>query len=292
MMESGPLFRWSKRVPEKEVESWENRLTIEGIPYVVEKAVGRERWQFNVYGAERRELDELRARLGGGVVRVRPEDWQPTASDAPVRLKIRDRMVVVEETGSADLERIATEFPGRDILSFPPQMAFGTGSHQTTATCLRQLVDECDSLEPGGWNLLDLGCGSGILAVAGAKLGAGSVTAIENDLLAYDVARTNAERHGVADRIEFIEGDAIAWTGEAGKRGRQFEVIAANLFSDLLVALFPHIPGALAPDGKVIVSGFLTTQAKAVHQAARDAGIDLHNFIRRGKWVTAVGRHS
>ncbi|MCB1230229.1 MAG: 50S ribosomal protein L11 methyltransferase [Verrucomicrobiae bacterium] len=291
-MESGPLFRWSKRVPEKEVETWENRLTIEGLPYVVEKAVGRERWQFNVYGGDRDELDSLRHRLGGGVVRVRPEDWQPTASDEPVRLKIRDRLLVVEETETEDLARLGMEFPGREILSFPPQMAFGTGGHQTTATCLRQLVDETETLTPGEWNLLDLGCGSGILAIAGARLGAKAVTAIENDLLASDVARTNAERHGVSDRVTFIEGDAIGWTGQAGRSGRRFNIVAANLFSDLLVELMPNVPDALASEGRVIVSGFLTTQAKAVHQAARDAGIDLFNFVRRGKWVTAVGRHS
>lgn len=64
------------------------------------------------------------------------------------------------------------------------------------------------------------------------------------------------------------------------------------LVIDLLVELMPNVPDALAPEGRVIVSGFLTTQAKAVHQAARDAGIDLFNFVRRGKWVTAVGRHS
>lgn len=291
-MESGPLFRWSKRVSESEVEAWENRLTIEGIPYVVEKAVGRERWQFNVYGGDRDELESMRNQMGGGVARVRPEDWQPTASSDPVRLKIRDRLVVVEEVEGDELDAIAAAFPGRDILSFPPQMAFGTGGHQTTATCLRQLVDESEIRTPGDWNLLDLGCGSGILAVAAVKLGAKSVTALENDLLACDVAKTNAERHGVGDTVSLIEGDAIGWTEEAGNEGRTFDIIAANLFSDLLVQLFPHVPKALSPGGRVIVSGFLTTQAKAVHEAARDAGIDLYNFIRRGKWVTAVGKHS
>ncbi len=291
-MDTGPLFRWSKRVLESDVEDWENRLCIEGIPYVVEKAVGRERWQFNVYGADREELDQLRQRHGGGVARVRPEDWQPSASEEPVRLRIRDRLVVVEETEPDDLRRLATEYPGREILSFPPQMAFGTGGHQTTATCLRQLVDEIGALPVGGWDLLDLGCGSGILAVAGARLGARRVTAVENDLLASDVARANAARHGEGEKIEFVEGDAITWARDAGDAGRRFDIVTANLFSDLLVALFPRVPGVLAPGGRVIVSGFLTTQAKAVHQAAREAGIDLFNFIRRGKWVTAVGRHS
>lgn len=291
-MESSPLFRWSKRVAEPEVEDWENRLIIDDVSYVIEKTVGLERWQFSVYGEDREALEALKKKFGGGVVKVRPEDWQPSATGDMVRLRIRDRFVVVEEAEADDLARIAAEHPGREVLSFPPQMAFGTGSHQTTATCLRQLVDESTQLTPGAWDLLDLGCGSGILAIAGKKLGANRVTAIENDLLALEVAQENARRHGVGDAIEYIGGDAIGWTRDAGKAGQRFDVIAANLFSDLLVILFPHVPAALAPGGKVIVSGFLTTQAKAVNEAAQSAGIDLTTFIRRGKWVTAVGRHA
>ncbi len=291
-MESSPLFRWSRRVSEPEVDDWENRLAIADLPYVVEKTVGLERWQFSVYDADRDALERLKKQYGGGVVRVRPEDWQPSATGDLVRLRIRDRFVVVEEAEPEDLARIAGEHPGREVLSFPPQMAFGTGSHQTTATCLRQLVDESAGLPAGAWDLVDLGCGSGILAIAGKKLGARRVTAIENDPLALEVARENARRHGVGAAIEHVEGDAIAWTRDAGAAGTRFDVVAANLFSDLLVTLFPHVPAALKPGGKVIVSGFLTTQAKAVNEAAKAAGIDLTTFIRRGKWVTAVGRHA
>jgi ribosomal protein L11 methyltransferase len=291
-MQSSPLFRWSKRVSETEVETWENRLTIEGISYVVEKAVGRERWQFSVYNSDRAVLETMKKNFGGGVVRVRPEDWQPAATGDTVRLRIRDRFVVVEETDAADLKKIASEYPGREVLSFPPQMAFGTGGHQTTANCLRQLVDESAKRAAGEWNLLDLGCGSGILSVAGTKLGARHVVALENDPMALNVARENARRHGVHEAIDHIEGDAIAWTRESGASGKKFDIIAANLFSDLLVALFPQIPKALAPEGTVIVSGFLTTQARAVNEAGQKAGIELTNFIRRGKWVTAVGQHA
>ena len=289
-MAAGSLFRWSKRVKHAEVEAWENTLTIAGIAYSVEHPVGRELWQFCVYAKDREAMEELKTRFGGGVARVRPEDWEPSASDEPVRLKIRDRLLIVEETEPADLERLAKEYPGRDLLSFPPQMAFGTGGHQTTATCLRQLVDEASKWEPGEWELLDLGSGSGILAVAGIRLGARQVTALENDPMACKVARDNVLRHDGGDGVEMIEGDAIAWTESAGKSGRRFEIVAANLFSDLLIQLFPHVPGALSPGGTVIVSGFLTSQARAVNRAARDAGIDLSNFVRRGKWVTAVGQ--
>ncbi|MCB1079143.1 MAG: 50S ribosomal protein L11 methyltransferase, partial [Verrucomicrobiae bacterium] len=282
--------RWSKWVSEEDLDRWEERLTVEGIPYTAEKAVARERWQLSVYDSDRAPLESLRGRFGGGVVRVRPEDWQPAASGDEVRLKIRDRFVVVEEADPADLKRLAAEFPGREILSFPPQMAFGTGSHQTTATCLRQLVDESERLVPGSWDFLDLGSGSGILAVAAIRLGARSAVAVENDPLALEVARENGRRHGVAEAIDFVEGDAIAWCDEAATQGRRFAVVAANLFADLLRELMPHLPGVMSPEARLIVSGFLTSQGKAVHEAAKAAGIDLTLFLRRGKWVTSVGR--
>jgi len=289
-MDCSPLFRWSKWVAESQLDEWEEQLSLEEIPHTAEKAVARERWQLSVYDADRSVLETLRERFGGGVVRVRPEDWQPSATGDEVRLKIRDRFVVVEEFGADDLARIAAEYPGREILSFPPQMAFGTGSHQTTATCLRQLVDEAAKLERGAWDFLDLGSGSGILAVAARKLGARRVVAVENDPLALAVARENARRHGEAEAITYVEGDAIAWCADAAKRGERFAVVAANLFADLLVTLMPKLPGVMAPEAVLIISGFLTSQAKAVSEAARGAGVDLTRFLRRGKWVTSVGR--
>ena len=132
-MAAGSLYRWSKRVKHAEVEDWENTLTIAEIAYSVEHSVGRELWQFCVYAEDREAMEALKSRFGGGVARVRPEDWEPSASDAPVRLKIRDRLLIVEESEPEELERLATEYPGRDLLSFPPQMAFGTGGHQTKA---------------------------------------------------------------------------------------------------------------------------------------------------------------
>lgn len=289
-MDPRPLFRWSKWVAEPQLESWELTLTAEGLPYTAEKAVARERWQLSVYDGDRAALEALRERLGGGVVRVRPEDWQPAAAGGEPRIRIRDRFVVVEESDPADLARIAAAFPGREILSFPPQMAFGTGSHQTTATCLRQLVDEGGRFASDAWDFLDLGSGSGILAVAARKLGARSAVAVENDPLALAVARENARRHGEHAAIAFVEGDAIAWCAGAARQGSRFAVVAANLFADLLVELMPRLPGVMTPESALILSGFLTSQTRAVHEAATAAGIELARFLRRGKWVTAAGR--
>ena len=103
--------------------------------------------------------------------------------------------------------------------------------------------------------------------------------------MALGYAVENAVRHGVADKIEFIEGDAIALMAEEG--GPTYDLIAANLFSDLLAVLFPLFPARLAPGGGVIVSGFLATQAERVSGHAEEAGLPLEGFFKRGKWMAA-----
>lgn len=103
--------------------------------------------------------------------------------------------------------------------------------------------------------------------------------------MALEYAWGNAVRHGVAEKIEFVEGDAIELMGDATETC--YDLIAANLFSDLLAALFPLFPGRLAPGGGVIVSGFLATQAEIVSQHAARAGLPLEGFLRRGKWMAS-----
>lgn len=290
-MKDETLYRWNKRVDSDELQRWEDELVFSGIPHAVEKSVGRKTWQLLAYFPGRREAEDLKARFGGGVTRVRPEDWQPQSEASDTVIRIRDRFVVTEHLDPEKIEALAAEHPDRTVLSFPAQMAFGTGGHPTTASCLRMLVDtvaagESENSRP--WSMLDLGCGSGILAVAAEKLGAGPVAAVELDGKALDVARENAVRNA-APGIEFIEADAAKWLADARRAKRRFDLVAANLFSELLIALFPKIAAVTAPGGTVIVSGFLTSQTRDVSEAARRAGVPLARFIRRGKWVAGLG---
>ncbi len=278
------LYRWSKFVEGDRIEEWESRFVAEGIPHVLEKPVKRRRWSLSVYTATREEAEELKARFGGGVGALAPEQWQPAAEEGEgTLLRIRDSLLVTASEDAGTVERLVREHPGRIVLSFPPQLAFGTGAHATTAACLRYLVDFAKRRGDRPWRALDLGCGSGILAVAAAKLGAAAVVAVENDPMALGYARENAARHGVAGRIEFVEGDAVALM--AAPPAAPNDLIAANLFSDLLVGLFPLLPAHLAPGGELIVSGFLATQAESVARAAEAAGLPFLDRTRRGKWM-------
>ncbi|MDF1862485.1 MAG: 50S ribosomal protein L11 methyltransferase [Verrucomicrobiales bacterium] len=283
------LFRWSKFVDEDRLDEWEIRLIAAEVAFTADKPVNRKRWQLSSYVLTRGEADLLRARYGGGVNEVYPHDWQPSAEEGiPFILKVRDRLVITEAANGPVLDALVEQFRDRIVLSFPPQLAFGTGGHPTTAGCLRFLSDIAKERAGRDWSLIDLGCGSGILAIAAAKLGASRIVAVEIDDVALKFAIQNAERHGVADRIEFVEGDAIPLL--RGEGSASFDVIAANLFSTLLVELLPNFPEGLNQNGDFVISGFLTSQTREILEAAQKSGLQLDDYLRRGKWVAARGR--
>ncbi|MGY8641593.1 MAG: 50S ribosomal protein L11 methyltransferase [Verrucomicrobiales bacterium] len=290
---SSQVFRWSKSVDDADVDWWETELTVEGVSFVSEKIANRKRWKFMVYDPTRELCEGLKTKFGGGVAEICDQEWKPAVDGEPGLIRVRSRLIVTE-SGEADfLKTLREENPDRDVLSFPPQLAFGTGFHPTTAGCLRLLVDATRDLPEGEWKTLDLGCGSGILAIAAEKLGSGEITAIEFDELALRVAIKNAELHDVDEsKINFLGDDAVDWLDHSdfSKPEQKYEIVAANLFSSLLVAIMPNVPRCLAEGGTVILSGFLTSQTKEVFEAAQSVGIHLDKFLRRGKWIAAAGK--
>jgi ribosomal protein L11 methyltransferase len=278
------IYCWSKFVDEDRLEEWEIRFIAEEIAYVVDKPVRRKRWRFCCYFTRQIEAEEMAGRFGGVVTAMVPADWQPKIPlDGGPPIRIRDTLLVTLTDDPDSLAKLERENPGRVILSFPPQLAFGTGEHPTTANCLRFLSDFAKERAGRPWRVLDLGCGSGILAIAAAKLGATEVIAVENDGMALEYASINGERHGVRSVVQFVEADAIKMMHAAPEK--PFDLIAANLFSDLLVELFPLFPPHLTANSAVIVSGFLVTQREIVSDAAARAGLPLTDLLRRGKWM-------
>lgn len=142
-------------------------------------------------------------------------------------------------------------------LLLDPGLAFGTGTHPTTALCLTEL----DSLDLAGAAIVDYGCGSGILAVAALKLGARQALGVDNDPQALDASRDNAARNGVAsdDFTVVLPGDGAigAWRGRA-------DVVVANILAGPLAALSEELLGLLKPGGTLLLSGLLDTQAEAL----------------------------
>jgi ribosomal protein L11 methyltransferase len=167
---------------------------------------------------------------------------------------------------------------GRINLVIDPGMAFGTGHHETTRSCLALMENYAPKTAKE--TFLDLGTGTGILAIAARKLGYRRVVGIDTDLLAIDAARKNIIINSVPD-VEIGE-ERLAGIHET------FDVIAANLISGVLVLLAPVLSPRMNPGGVAILSGILSGQEDEVIEAMEQAGLSLQETYRDGKWVSLV----
>ena len=164
--------------------------------------------------------------------------------------------------------------PSAIVLVLDPGLAFGTGSHPTTRLCLQWL----DRALPENASLLDYGCGSGILAIAAKKLGAGSVVGVDIDPQAVQAARDNATRNAVA--ADFYLPDALA---EA-----QYAVVMANILSNPLKVLAPLLAARVLPHGQIVLSGILAEQAQEM-RALYGEWFDMQPAVYAEGWACLEG---
>ncbi len=168
---------------------------------------------------------------------------------------------------------------GRKVIMLDPGAAFGTGAHATTRLCMELLEDNC----PKGCRMLDLGCGSGILAIAAAKLGAGSCFGVDIDPIAVKVAKENSAENGVGDITDFAVGSSELAEGE-------YDVICANIVADVIIMLAEDIARHLKPGCPVICSGIIEGRQDEVEAALKGAGLTVGKKIVSENWhaISAV----
>jgi len=221
----------------------------------------------------RAKIENLRREFGG-VVRPRPRDWSKTAqsNQAHAPIRIGRRLEIVRQRGHSITTSSITQ------LVVPAAGAFGTGEHATTAMSLR-LLEEIARDFPPGWRLLDAGTGTGIIALAARRLGARDVLGLDNDPRAVAQARQNARLNRIS-RAHFIAADLLRWKSSA-----RYEVVTANLFSELLIVALPTFRHALRAKGYLIASGILHEQTEAVARALRRNEFRVEKQRRRGKWI-------
>ena len=170
---------------------------------------------------------------------------------------------------------------GQSVVILDPGLSFGTGQHPTTLFCLRQLVSSRKRREVQSF--LDIGTGSGILAIAAAKLGYAPVDGFDYDPLAIRIARENAGRNRVAHKIRFGERDA---TELLLRPRRKYDVVCANLISNLLIEQRDRILGQVKPVGTLALAGVLASEFHQVRKAYVAGGMKLVRHRRQKEWCS------
>jgi ribosomal protein L11 methyltransferase len=180
--------------------------------------------------------------------------------------------------------------PDDVVLALDPGMAFGTGLHPTTRLCLAAIERLADAgrLASGGAadgtaRVLDVGCGSGILAIAAAKLGAGQIVGLDPDPIAIESTDANARRNGLAGRL-------IARRGTIPSGDPRFDVVLANLIAGLLAALAIDLAAELAVGGTLVASGIFIDREPEVRTALETAGLSIADRTVEGDWVALEAR--
>lgn len=207
-------------------------------------------------------------------------DWENNWRAYYKPMEIGERLLVAPDWEEA-------EAGGRVILRLDPGLAFGTGSHATTRLCLAALEKR---VRPGA-RVLDLGCGSGILSIAALLLGADSAMACDIDDKAVDVARVNAQRNGVGrDRYTVLAGNVLTDEKLREKLGGGYDMVLANIVSDVILALAPSVRGLMAPGGVFICSGIIDTRAQEVRAGLEAAGLTIEETGGAEGWYSFVCR--
>jgi ribosomal protein L11 methyltransferase len=270
------LWRWARASSEKWEDAWLERLSFLGpgraavIGWPGSKSVRIEAFVDEKTGRK------LVKNFGGRLSKTR--DWTALPDQPRKPLHIRGKLTVHGD------EKSFAAHSGRDVpLFIPAGMAFGTGEHATTASCLRMLCDVHATL-PAGWRAIDAGTGSGILAIAAVKLGASEAEAFDFDPACVRITKANA-RANRTPMVRVSQQDALQWTAAA-----KAEVVMANLFSDLLIKVAPRLKRAMTRRGHLIFSGVLRAQLPEVTLAFERLGIELQRTVVRGKWCAGYGR--
>ena len=222
--------------------------------------------------------------VGAGRVRltrIRWEDWSNSWKRhfRPIEIS---RRLLVQPTWSRRRPRL-----GQAVVRLDPGLSFGTGHHPTTAFCLRQLVARRTPGTPQSF--LDLGTGSGILAIAAAKLGYGPIDALDLDPDALRIARTNSRRNSVARQLRFVQRSVDKLSVRSGRR---YKLICANLSTELLLRERKRIVASLRHDGVLVLAGILEREFAHVRRAYESAGLRLLASRREREWRSGTFRSS
>lgn len=280
------MFVWSKVSPVSKQSILEERfLGLAQTNAVITELPGKKRFRIEVYCNDKNDAQKLLNEFGGKLSKLQIKDWAKLngSSERPP-IKIRDRLIITDSNKKSEIKRISKIFEGRDVISIPAALAFGTGDHETTSTCLRLLVDLAKEYNRNNkeWSLCDIGTGTGILAIAATMLGSEKVECFDFDSNAIKIAKRNILRNQTTN-ICIYEADLFEWKP---KKKKCWDIITANIFANVLNANLSKIFNALESGGNLILSGILREHENSVIKSAERTSLTDPIIYRKGKWVS------
>lgn len=206
---------------------------------------------------------------------VRDEDWEESWKKYYHTFKIGQRLIIKPSWEEYRVQE------GDVLIDIDPGMAFGTGSHASTRFCLNFI----DQYVKGGEKIIDAGCGSGILSIAAAKLGAAQIFAMDFDDVAVRIARDNVKLNGLEDIIQVEVGDIVK-----DLPGGEVDYILANITAEVVDLLIPEAVQRLRPDGYMFCSGIIESRWPGVQQQLEAHGLVIEKLLQESEWVGAAAR--
>jgi ribosomal protein L11 methyltransferase len=220
-------------------------------------------------------LEQLREKYELDWKPVDDSEWKDNWKEYFKPAKITER-IVIKPTWE-DYEKAENEL----VIEIDPGMAFGTGTHPTTSLCVKLLEKY---IEPGKDAVLDVGCGSGILAIASALLGAKDILAVDIDPVAVEVSKENVELNQLSDKIRVMEGDLTKGLKEKA------DIVAANLMADLVMLLSKDVAAHLKGKSIYISSGILIEKQEEVVAAIEECGFRILDILEEGEWCAIAAQ--
>ena len=207
------------------------------------------------------------------------KDWENNWKQYFHPLPIGEKFLVVPSW-----ERVPGE--GRVVIEIDPASSFGTGRHETTALCLEAL----EKLEQANKNVLDMGCGSGILGIGAALLGATHIDAVDIDMVATRIAEENAEKNNVSPEVMEVYcgnvlSDKALWDSFAEKK---YDLILANIVADIISDMLPLFDSCLTRNGRMVCSGIISPRKEFVLDALAANGFEVEELKEKNDWVAIV----
>src|SRR5690606_25012895 len=217
-------------------------------------------------------------------IEVDDEDWATAWKDYFHPIRITDRITIKPTWENYEPE------DGELIIELDPGMAFGTGTHPTTSLCLKTL----ENVIKGGEEVIDVGTGSGVLAIGAMKLGAKHVLALDLDPVAVSSATENVSLNGLSDNVDVHLSDLLGVLRqdsdklEALKVKPPVDIVVANILAEIIMLFIDDVYEALRPDGTYIASGIWKNKEDVVEQALQAAGFIIENKFRDEDWLAFV----